>query len=83
MEKDIVKWLNEQPAWVRYATELFIKSGDISDSQIKQLTDICFSEARGEDCSKYQVQQSSLLTLDGSKGFSVTKISEVKASCIL
>lgn len=77
MEKDIVKWLNEQPAWVRYATELFIKSGAISDSQIKQLTDICVSEARGEDCSKYQVQQSSLLTLDGSKGFSVTKISEV------
>lgn len=78
MEQDIMRWLNSQPAWIREASNLFIKQGKIEDSQITQLTNICISEAKGADCSKYIIEQSNLLSLSMGEEFAIEKISDIK-----
>ncbi|WP_432718615.1 hypothetical protein [Pectinatus frisingensis] len=78
MEDDIVVWLNKQPAWIRQSGELYIKNGLINDTQISQLADICVSEANGEDCSKYKITETSLLSVGTGKCFSIKSISNIK-----
>lgn len=78
MEQDIVNWLNDQPAWVRKASDFFIKNGKIEDNQIKLLADICISEVSGNDCSEYVVKQSNLLNMGTGKAFAIESISDIE-----
>lgn len=78
MEEDIVTWFNEQPAWMREAVDTYIKTGEIKESKISQLADICISEAKKEDCSKYQVPATNLLSYGVGGAFAIQKISSIK-----
>lgn len=78
MEQDIVKWLNNQPAWVRKASDIFIKQGVIEEEQINLLANICVSEAKGEDCSKFVVEKSNLLSMGIGEPFSIEEISNIE-----
>jgi len=78
MEQDLLGWLNSQPAWMREATNIFIKQGGIEDNQINTLADICEQEVKGDDCSQYIVEQSNLLSLNVGEAFAIEKISEIE-----
>ena len=78
MAEDIVTWFNEQSAWMREAAETYIKKGAIEDSKIKELADICVSEVKGEDCSKYKVSATNLLSIDSGGSLAIKQISKVK-----
>lgn len=43
------------------AVETYVKNGEIAESKIGELADICILEAKGDDCSKYRVSATNLL----------------------
>lgn len=78
LEGNIVKWFNEQPAWMRAAVEIYVKNGEISDDKIKQLVDICLAEARGEDCGQYIVSDTNLLSYGEGGAFAIVNLSNIQ-----
>lgn len=46
MVDNIATWFNEQPAWMREAVETYIKTGEIAESKISELAELCVLEAR-------------------------------------
>lgn len=80
MVEDIVVWFNEQPAWMREAVEIYVKTGKIEDNKINELTDICLLEAKGVDCSKYKVSATSLLSIGKGSSFAIKQISGIKGA---
>ena len=78
MAEDIVKWINEQPAWMREATEIYVKDGKIAENKIGELADICLMEAEGKDCSKYKVSEANLLSMEKGSPFAIKQISGIK-----
>ncbi|MBO7453722.1 MAG: hypothetical protein J6Y78_14645 [Paludibacteraceae bacterium] len=78
MEDEISVWFNEQPAWMRVAVEQYIINAKIDDSKITKLADICLSEAKGDDCSKYIVSSTNLLMFGTGKSFAIQSISDIK-----
>jgi hypothetical protein len=82
MGEDIAAWFNEQPAWMREAVEIYIKTGEISESKNNELADICISEAKGDDCSKYKVSDTNLLSMGMGSSFAIKKISDINGVTI-
>ena len=78
MVDNIAPWFNEQPAWMREAAEAYIKTGEITESKISELAEICLSEAKGDDCSKYKVSKSNLLSMGTGSSFAIKQISGIK-----
>jgi len=78
MEENIVAWFNEQPAWMREAVETYVKIGEIAESKISELADICVLEANGDDCSKYSVSDANLLSMETGSSFAIKQISAIK-----
>ena len=78
MVDNIATWLNEQPAWMREAVETYIKTGEITDKKISELAEICLSEANGDDCSKYKVSESNLLSMGTGSSFAIKQISGIR-----
>ncbi|MBQ8540820.1 MAG: hypothetical protein IJ435_05015 [Clostridia bacterium] len=78
MDENICTWLNSQPAWVRKASELFIKNGIITAEEIEELADICVLEVKGEDCSNIVLENSNILDMRQGKPFSITSISKIE-----
>ncbi len=78
MTEDIVTWFNAQAAWMREAAETYIKKGEIEENKIEELADICVQEAKGEDCSKYKVSDTNLLSIYSGDSFAIKQISDIK-----
>ena len=78
MGEDIAAWFNEQPAWMREAVETYVKKGEIEEGKIGELADICVSEAKGEDCSKYKVSDTNLLSVGTGSSFAIKQISGIE-----
>lgn len=41
---DLLEWINKMPLWVRKATELFYLNNEITEENVKLLTDLCLNE---------------------------------------
>jgi hypothetical protein len=78
MVDNIATWFNEQPAWMREAVETYIKTGEIAESKISELAELCVLEARGADCSKYKVSETNLLSMGTGSSFAIMQISGIK-----
>lgn len=78
MSDDLVLWFNSQPAWMREAVETYVKNGKIEDTKIAELADICISEAKGDDCSKYKVSAINLLSAGQGDSFAIKSISNIR-----
>lgn len=78
MVDNIATWFNEQPAWMRNAVETYIKTGEITESKIRELAEVCLLEAKGEDCSNYKVSESNLLSRATGSSFAIKQISGIK-----
>lgn len=78
MGEDIVAWFNEQPAWMREAVETYVKTGEIAESKISELADICILEAKGDDCCKYNVSTTNLLSIGTGSSFAIKCLSDIK-----
>lgn len=78
MVDNIATWFNEQPAWMREAVETYIKTGEIAESKISELAELCVLEARGADCSKYKVSETNLLSMGAGSSFAIMQISGIK-----
>lgn len=78
MVDNIATWFNEQPAWIRNAVETYIKTGEITESKIRELAEVCLLEAKGEDCSNYKVSESNLLSRTTGSSFAIKQISGIK-----
>ena len=78
MGEDIVAWFNEQPAWMRVALETYVKTGEIAESKISELADICILEAKGDDCCKYNVSTTNLLSIGTGNSFAIKCLSDIK-----
>ena len=78
MVDNIATWFNEQPAWMCEAVETYIKTGEIAESKISELAELCVLEARGADCSKYKVSETNLLSMGTGSSFAIMQISGIK-----
>lgn len=78
MVDNLATWFNEQPAWMREAVETYIKTGEIAESKISELAELCVLEARGADCSKYKVSETNLLSMGTGSSFAIMQISDIK-----
>lgn len=76
--KDLITWLNNQPAWVRVAVEIFVKKGKIDESNIPYFADICVQEAGGCECDKYKVTSTNLLSRNLGNSFALRSLSDIE-----
>lgn len=78
MQENVLNWFNEQSAWMRAAVNTYIETGEVKENKICQLADICISEAKKEECSKYRVPDINLLSYGESGELAIQKISNIK-----
>ena len=78
MVDNIATWFNEHQAWILNELETYIQTGEITESKIRDLAEVCLFEAKGEDCSNYKVSESNLLSRTTGSSFAIKQISGIK-----
>jgi len=73
----ILKWVNDQPFWVRKAVLIYCETGIINEKNIGLLAELCISEAKKEKIENCDTENQNLIGRKNCKGFSVKSISNV------
>ncbi|MDD5792737.1 MAG: hypothetical protein PUD22_09165 [Erysipelotrichaceae bacterium] len=71
--EELISWINEMPEWVRKATMIFYQKGELSETDINELANLCLEKDSG-----FRVSGVNLINHGNTQGYSISSIDSIE-----